>query len=293
MGIINTINVNGDSCDQFHNIVLSPGFAFGYGNFNLQANSPCIDAGDPARPLDPDSTLADMGALYLDQVPPSLSLDLTPHSLPIFIPPGGGSFVFDAVIENLSSSPVTFDTWIMVTLPGGTNYGPILLRQGLTLPGSANLTRVLTQVVPASAPGGYYTYRGYAGTYPGEVVAADQFVFAKLGDSPEGPIGDWPILGWSVEQIESLQPQEPVLLDAWPNPFNPSTDIRFQITDSRYVSLKVYDIAGRLVATLINDSHSDGKMQVTFNAGGLPAGIYFARLQTGNLIQVRKLVLIK
>ena len=67
-GIITTVNTNGDSCDIYNNIFLDPMFVDpAGGDFGFQWGSPCIDAGDPASPLDPDSTIADIGAFYYDQ----------------------------------------------------------------------------------------------------------------------------------------------------------------------------------------------------------------------------------
>ncbi len=68
MGVITTTNANGDSCDMFYNIYLDPQFVYpDTGNYNLQSTSPCIDAGDPNSPFDPDSTVADIGAFYFHQ----------------------------------------------------------------------------------------------------------------------------------------------------------------------------------------------------------------------------------
>jgi len=68
LGVIATTNVNGDSCDIYHNIFLDPAFVYPeIGDYHLLAESPCIDAGDPSSPLDPDSTIADIGAFYYDQ----------------------------------------------------------------------------------------------------------------------------------------------------------------------------------------------------------------------------------
>lgn len=65
-----TTNANGDSCDAFMNIQLNPLFIdLANNNFNLTINSPCIDAGDPTLPFDPDGTISDMGALFFDQTP--------------------------------------------------------------------------------------------------------------------------------------------------------------------------------------------------------------------------------
>jgi len=69
LGLLINTNVNGDSCDVYHNIYLNPQFysIMGDSAFHLQAESPCIDAGDPISPPDPDSTIADIGACYYDQ----------------------------------------------------------------------------------------------------------------------------------------------------------------------------------------------------------------------------------
>ena len=68
LGTITTTNANGDSCDVYHNIFLDPLFSTDPDSlYRLTENSPCIDAGDPASPLDPDSTVADMGAYYYHQ----------------------------------------------------------------------------------------------------------------------------------------------------------------------------------------------------------------------------------
>lgn len=69
-GIIALMNANGDSCDTYYNIFLDPQFVNAdSGDYHLTAGSPCIDAGDPALPRDPDGTVADMGAFYFDQLP--------------------------------------------------------------------------------------------------------------------------------------------------------------------------------------------------------------------------------
>ena len=79
----------------------------------------------------------------------------------------------------------------------------------------------------------------------------------------------------------------------YPNPFNPSTRIQFSIVDARIVSVKVYDILGRDVATLVNERMSPGVYTITWNAARLSSGIYFVRLQAGDFTAVRKVVLMK
>jgi hypothetical protein len=79
----------------------------------------------------------------------------------------------------------------------------------------------------------------------------------------------------------------------YPNPFNPSTRISYQIPNAGHVTLKVYDVLGREVSTLINNEQSAGSHEVIFNASKLGSGIYFCRLQSGNYISVKKMVLMK
>ncbi len=95
------------------------------------------------------------------------------------------------------------------------------------------------------------------------------------------------------EKKYSTIPEYFSLEQNYPNPFNANTIIRFQINDSRFVRLKVFDIQGREVATLVNENLQPGKYEVTFDAGNLPSGIYFYRLSAGDFSETRKLVLLK
>ncbi len=79
----------------------------------------------------------------------------------------------------------------------------------------------------------------------------------------------------------------------YPNPFNPGTNIRFQIVESGFVSLKVYDVLGNEVATLINKELSTGEFTAEFDASLLPSGIYYYRLDAGEFSETKKMVLIK
>ncbi|MBM4159359.1 MAG: T9SS type A sorting domain-containing protein [Ignavibacteria bacterium] len=79
----------------------------------------------------------------------------------------------------------------------------------------------------------------------------------------------------------------------YPNPFNPSTTIKFQISEFRNVSLKIYDVLGKEISTLVNEKLQPGTYQVTFDGSGFPSGVYFCRLTAGNFSSVRKMVLLK
>ena len=83
------------------------------------------------------------------------------------------------------------------------------------------------------------------------------------------------------------------LFDNYPNPFNPSTTIKFEIPELSFVTLKVYDILGGEISTLINEEKSSGSYEVEFDASDLPSGIYFYKLQTENFAETKKMTLLK
>ncbi len=79
----------------------------------------------------------------------------------------------------------------------------------------------------------------------------------------------------------------------YPNPFNPSTKISYSINNAGYVSLEVYDILGKRVARLINEIQSAGSHTATFEAAGMPSGVYYYKLQAGAYSETKKMLLIK
>jgi hypothetical protein len=79
----------------------------------------------------------------------------------------------------------------------------------------------------------------------------------------------------------------------YPNPFNPTTVIGYRLAAGSHVTLKVIDVLGREVATLVSERQSEGSYSVTFQASNLPSGIYFYRLQTGSFTQTRKMILLR
>ena len=168
IGIMTGVNANGDSCDMYNNIFLDPQFVEPMsGNFHLLQGSGCIDAGDPASPLDPDSTIADIGAYFFNQ---------------------------SAGIEPWDSS---------------------------------------------------------------------------------------------------TPPAKYIILNAYPNPFNTSTIISFELKEASFIKLTVYNITGREVARLVNSYMLSGAYKAAFSGDNLPSGVYFARLQVNEDIRVKKLILTK
>ena len=83
------------------------------------------------------------------------------------------------------------------------------------------------------------------------------------------------------------------LYQNYPNPFNPFTTIKYSIPHASYVIIKVFDILGKELLTLVNESKSAGNYSVNFNGSNLPSGIYFYRMQAGNFVSTKKFVLLK
>ena len=79
----------------------------------------------------------------------------------------------------------------------------------------------------------------------------------------------------------------------YPNPFNPSTTIKFELPKSSVVRLTVYDMIGREVALLMNETRDAGVYEVKFDASNLSTGVYLYRLQAGSYVETRKLCLVR
>ena len=97
---------------------------------------------------------------------------------------------------------------------------------------------------------------------------------------------------------EILKPQKFSLFQNYPNPFNPTTTIKYDIPgdvkrETKNVKLIVYDVLGREVAMLVNEKQAPGNYEVTFDASGLPSGIYFYKLTAGSFSDVKKMILMK
>ena len=98
-------------------------------------------------------------------------------------------------------------------------------------------------------------------------------------------------VGW--EKSQDVSPKEFQLFQNYPNPFNPSTAILYQLPERSFVTLKVYDIIGNEITTLVRGEKPAGEYEIEFNAVALPSGVYFYKLQSGNFVETKKMVVIK
>jgi len=95
------------------------------------------------------------------------------------------------------------------------------------------------------------------------------------------------------EEVSNEIPMEFLLSQNYPNPFNPSTTIRYSVPQNTNVMIKVFDVLGNEVATLVNEEKATGSYEANFNAKGLSSGIYFYKLQAGSFIETKKMILLK
>jgi len=96
-----------------------------------------------------------------------------------------------------------------------------------------------------------------------------------------------------INEIGSTTPNEFSLSQNYPNPFNPSTSIRYRVSSISNVSLKVYDVLGKEVATLVYEEKPAGNYEVQFDGSNLSSGVYFYQLKSGEYIDTKKFVLLK
>jgi len=120
-------------------------------------------------------------------------------------------------------------------------------------------------------------------------------VSAKHGDNSGSNRGSAYIYYNFTTDVE-VEPTNAVsfnLNQNFPNPFNPTTKIKYQIPEISFVTLKVYDVLGNEVAILVNDEKPIGGYEVEFDGTGLTSGIYFYKLQAGSFVETKKMVLMK
>jgi len=127
------------------------------------------------------------------------------------------------------------------------------------------------------------------------------FEFSIAADAPVGkgqPL-DFDVIApdgekWAKQIIISVAPPDRfTLFENFPNPFNPTSVIRYALPTDARVTLKVYNVLGQEVETLVDGVQSAGFKQATFDASNLPSGVYFYRLQAGNSSAVKKMLLAK
>ncbi|GEM_PF-5428660 len=138
----------------------------------------------------------------------------------------------------------------------------------------------------------YATYYGGSGGAPTTYTRGEAFLPGIQPTLPWDFYFQEGVYVTSVESEDELYPDFR-LFQNYPNPFNPITKIRYLLPRSSFITLKVYDVLGKEVSTLVNQHKNAGEYEVEFNAPHLPGGVYFYKLSSGKYTKTKKLLFLK
>jgi len=227
---------------------------------------------------------------------PDLEVQLIPAITPVTIPASGGTFDFSLSITNTTDETQTFEAWTQIVDPGVSleiTMGPV----ELTLQPNSTVSCNRTQRVSANTLPGLYFYRACVGDFPNDIWHSDSFTFEKLvsgsGDLVDDNLNYGEPFTTTQPDLHIEAPANFILHSARPNPFNPTTQLSFDLPKPGRVEVVVYDIFGRQVAELLNDWRNPGSYQVNFNAEGLSSGIYFTQMKSGGYLVCQKIIYLK
>ena len=175
-----------------------------------------------------------------------------------------------------------------INADGGSNFGEILVSDG------TGDTRVELE----DGSNSYHNGSGEPGTIEVQLGAHFQklkgIMYYSYSNYKLVPRKDDDFVGYTTAvKQENTSPKTYGIEQNYPNPFNPSTKIVYSIPRISNVTLKVFNILGQQVKTLVNQTQSQGTYNVTFNASSLPSGIYFYSIEAGDYTQVKKMILLK
>lgn len=219
----------------------------------------------------------------------------------------GSTFdLYDATRD--SSVWATYNTWVV---PDENKWPSMYVTKKIT--GSQDFRAVFEQSGSGNAPPRGIKYKGYDGSLwsesfefsDGDVtglqkpevgdIDGNTPISAFVGANYDGVFFDnqsWPLVGIGNE-TQSQTPTHFGISQNYPNPFNPSTSIKFRIAKSSFVSIKVYNILGKEVAILMNEEKNAGVYEVNFTATDLTSGVYFYKIEAGNFVETKKMILMK
>jgi len=268
IGELTTTNANSDSCDTYYNIFLNPMFVdTAASDYHLLAGSPCIDAGDPTLPLDPDSSIADIGVFRFEGHAP-LSFDL--------LSPADGDTV-DTLEVTLMWAPSSDPD------PGDSIA---FYRVYLALDSAFSTSLDSQDVSTIELAWGDLQYDQM---YWWRVKAFDTQGFGTSSNQ----IWSFHISTSAISDEDMSLPREFALCQNYPNPFNPTTTFKFGVPRTSHVNIRVYNILGRQVATLADGMIQAGHHQVTWNCGDCSSGVYLVVMSGDGFNIVRKATLIR
>ena len=234
------------------------------GDYHLNENSPCIDAGDPDFPLDPDNTICDMGAYYYHQDQYIVIDEIYPEPGSLTISEGN-----------------SIDFYITATDPDGNPVEYIWELDNVIVSTDSSYT--------------FHTDENSAGTYTVTLEVTDNY----QPPSRNTLNFEWNVVVEDVFSAQELLPIVTAIYQNYPNPFNPVTIIKFDLNQLSKVQLEIYNIKGQKVKQLVSEQLSAGQHSAVWNGkdengGRVASGTYFVRLKTeGQFLDTLKMTLLK
>jgi len=236
------------------------------GDYRLTSDSPCIDAGDPESPPDPDGTRADMGAFYFHQ----RDIEVEPRELH-FAPLADGGL--DSQVVNIRNT-------------GGTDL------QISSLLFADDFHFFSRQDIPFTiAPDSTVTFWIYC-SHGAVSLHSSATLFSDDPDEPQVVIELFAdALGMNRTALSA--PKEFSLISLYPNPFNASLGFSVDLPASGHLRVEAMDIAGRTIGWIANSNYIAGVYRLNWNASNNPAGVYFIRGHFTGQTLTNKVLLIK
>lgn len=183
---------------------------------------------------------------------------------------GGGCHNFQDGIVSLAVT----DLQVQITVSGTSNdvAGELVDASG-TVVAFNNSTSSNPFTLTAPGPGNYTVNAGYAGPLRWD-SASVSITITDIGEN-------------------SANPTLFMLYHNYPNPFNPSTKIKYSVPEEEFISIKIYDALGNQISSVVNERKPAGVYEVEFNGSGLSSGVYYYKIEAGSFKQTKKMILNK
>ena len=214
------------------------------------------------------------------------TVDIEIDSLHQFVPAEGDTFAYTMNITNNTGRVQVVDWWTKLLRPDGSSIDPLSGPEILVLDRFETTVIDTPQLpIPSNAIPGEYQLIAFVGRYLTEILHTDTTTFIKL--PPITSVGE-----------NDGTPQEFSLSQNYPDPFNPSTTIRYALSEDAHVTLKIYNMLGQLVATLVDENQSAGYREVVWSGSNefgqkVASGIYIYRMTAGSFEDSKRMLLLK
>jgi hypothetical protein len=216
-------------------------------------------------------------------------IDLTNGNLTLIGPTG------ISALSSLTINPVDGQMW--ATPSGGAIYKIDKSSGASTLVGNTGFSQ--TPSIAFDSEGKFFGTTNFLGSTISNLISIDKTTGEGTVIGPTGyPLVSGLIMKGTIivnvdESTTIRTPTDYALVQNYPNPFNPSTMIKYQIPASSNVTLKIYDVLGNEISTLVNEFKPAGFYEVDYNADKLTSGVYFYKIEAGKFVQTKKMILLK